>query len=110
MKYKGNIPKDFKIYGRKRDGLKTGRGWVYETSEGDMLTATLADFLGLTVPGFNVRTRTYGVTDPRVIHGGTRGGNFGNQKGKSGGGNAEWRKLSDKPRTAPQSFNGPCMD
>ena len=96
---KGKNLDNFVIYSRRRDGKKTGRGWLYSTSEGDMLTATLAARLGLTVPGLNVRMRNYGVTNPKVVHGGVSGGNYrpGTENSQKGG-NKAWRALSDEPR------------
>ena len=85
----------FKIIGRRREHHgKGGQRYVYITTEGEMYGATVAEKIGISLPGFNSRCRSYGYLDPRVVTGNKRGG----RPSDHGGGNDEWRALSDEPR------------
>ena len=63
---------------------------LFETTEGDMVPEALAVRLELTLPGLNTRIGTYGLLDPRVVH----GPDYFKKKRPS------WEGFSDKPRSS----------
>lgn len=59
----------FEITGKRTVSKGKSRKVIYSTTAGDLYAIELASHLGLSLPGLNTRINTYGLKDPRVVHG-----------------------------------------